>query len=413
MIIATTRDFFSIQGTRDSYNEAKRMYEALNSGENLILVEDDTVHRSTQKNREAMYAFFQKHLNNPGSPEDIRVDIPNEDELQVSTKGQLAYYKDAQSVFTLNRKIAETQKFLLDKSRLDQYAHIKDIPVNAAKYAGINIPASFEQPVFSGRFVKPDYIIEKYLIPGSGDYVLPAIFLTPLTQKKNKTILYLDSEGMEHAVNQDNVVHTFVKEGYPVLVADLPGIGSMGPGYMKGDSYIESVSYNQWFTAVLTGKSFVGLRAEDVIRLVHFIKSNLAGNATISAISSGALCSELLHAAAIETYINEVCLRESFLSYADIVTTRFYKPDYIPFTIAGTLEKYDLPDLMAAISPRDLLVINPRQASGEPANQNKIQKEYAFPDKVYADNSLNNFKVISNQNDIMAINAILSWLRKN
>ena len=39
------------------------------------MVEDDTVHRSTKKNREAMYAFFQKYLDNPGSPEDVDVEL--------------------------------------------------------------------------------------------------------------------------------------------------------------------------------------------------------------------------------------------------------------------------------------------------------------------------------------------------
>jgi hypothetical protein len=77
MIIGTTRDFFSMQGTRESYAEAKGMYETVGAGELLSFVTDDTVHRSTKKNREAMYAFFQKYLDNPGSPEDVEVEVPD------------------------------------------------------------------------------------------------------------------------------------------------------------------------------------------------------------------------------------------------------------------------------------------------------------------------------------------------
>lgn len=61
IILSTTRDFFSIQGTREAYNEAKGMYTTLGLAQNLSMVEDDDEHKSTKKNREAMYAFFRKN----------------------------------------------------------------------------------------------------------------------------------------------------------------------------------------------------------------------------------------------------------------------------------------------------------------------------------------------------------------
>ncbi|MFC2125654.1 alpha/beta hydrolase family protein [Bacteroidota bacterium] len=413
MIITTTRDFFPIQGAKNSYIEAKKMYDAFDAGDMLTMVEDDTVHRSTRNNREAMYGFFQKHLNNPGSPEDIDVEILDPEELQISPKGQLAYFEDAQSVFSLNREIVEKQEALLNKNRHDITNHLKNIPVNATKYAGFDYPISFEKSDFSGRYVKSGYILEKYLIPGSGNYVLPAVLLKPVGHKANKAVLYLDSKGIEHAVNQESIVHGLVQKGYPVFVVDLPGIGSMGPGFMKGDSYIQKVSYNQWFTAVLAGKSNVGLRAEDIIRIVNFINNDIGEFPVISAISSGPLGAELLHAAVIEPEIQEVCLDEAFLSYTGIATTRFYEPGFIPHTVAGTLDTYDLPDLMAALSPRNLLVLNPRQASGEPAKEDEIQKEYAFPFKVYDVNTQNNFNVINTQENDEKIKSLLLWLGEN
>ena len=75
LIMATTRDFFSIQGTRDAFQEAKKAYEAMGKSEYLQMTEDDDIHFSTQKNREAMYAFFQEHLDNPGDSKDYEVDI--------------------------------------------------------------------------------------------------------------------------------------------------------------------------------------------------------------------------------------------------------------------------------------------------------------------------------------------------
>jgi len=98
------------------------------------------------------------------------------------------------------------------------------------------------------------------LVPGSGEYVLPVVLLLPAEPSTKEIILILDTEGMEHAIHQDSLAHAWLETGYSVLLADLPGIGSMGPGFMKGDSYIDSTSYNQWFAALLTGKTNVGLR---------------------------------------------------------------------------------------------------------------------------------------------------------
>ena len=66
LMVTTTRDIFSIAGARDLYSEAKRIYESFSAADHLQMVEDDAPHASTRKNREATYAFFQKHLDNPG-----------------------------------------------------------------------------------------------------------------------------------------------------------------------------------------------------------------------------------------------------------------------------------------------------------------------------------------------------------
>ncbi len=68
LIMATTRDFFSIQGSRETYAELKHAYTIFGKPDNVEITEDENGHGYTKKNREAMYAFFQKHLQLPGSP---------------------------------------------------------------------------------------------------------------------------------------------------------------------------------------------------------------------------------------------------------------------------------------------------------------------------------------------------------
>jgi hypothetical protein len=163
LIVSTTRDFFSIQGTRDSYSEAKKMYAALGKEENLMMVEDGTVHKLTKKNREAIYAFFQNHLNNPGSSEDITINIPSANELKVCNTGQLVTSFGEQSVFSMNKIVVKKQVDGLIQSRRNADKHLENLLTNAKEYSGFSFPDAFGKPVFSGRYIKPNYTIESYV----------------------------------------------------------------------------------------------------------------------------------------------------------------------------------------------------------------------------------------------------------
>ena len=418
LMITTTRDFFSIQGARETFSEAKRFYKALGREDMISMVEDDDVHASTKKNREAMYAFFQKYLNNPGSAVDLDVELLNEKELQVTKTGQLSTSMKSETLYSLNKKTVENQVKKLNISRQKNIKHLDEVIIAAKNLSGFKYPENFGKAIFSGRYVKNGSLhddwqgtLEKYLIPGSGDYMLPLALFKPGEDQKKEVVLFLDAQGMEHAANKDSLMHQILQKGYAVLLFDVPGIGSMGPGYLKGDAYIDHTSYNQWFAGILTNKSIVGLRAEDILRVLHFLKTDHEEFKTISALASGPLGSELLHAAVFENTIQKICLIKPFLSFADIALTREYSPAFIPSTVAGAIEKYDLPDLMAALYPRKLLIMNPLAGSGSLADETAILKNLDFPVNLYTQENLKdhiNFKSYDEHQQMY--DEIIQWL---
>ena len=102
LMITTTRDFFSIQGARETYAEAVRAFAALGEPGNLRMVEDDAPHASTKANREAMYAFFQEALDLPGEVRDEDVALLSPEELRVTATGQVATSLGGETVFSLD-----------------------------------------------------------------------------------------------------------------------------------------------------------------------------------------------------------------------------------------------------------------------------------------------------------------------
>jgi len=301
----------------------------------------------------------------------------------------------------------------LDSKRTDINEHLSGLPQAAAGFTGYASPTDFGREIFSGRYVNSNYRLEKYLIPGSGDYLIPMALFVPEGNDKKEAILLLHEKGKNHAANSDSLAKRLIANGYTVLLGDLPGIGELGPGYLKGDAYIENISYNQWFAGILTGKSIVGLRAEDIGRMAKFVKNTLPDCNSISAISVGVIGSELLHAAVFDGSIEKICLVKPFLGFANIALSHEYSPGYIPSTVAGAINHYDLADLMAALCPRELLVINPLSGNGSMADEKRAGEGFAFPVNVYSQKDRSEeFNFVCRKEQPQVIEEILNWLNK-
>lgn len=383
LIVSTTRDFFSIQGARETYAEVKRAYKVLGQPDNVGMVEDDYEHGYTEKTREGIYAFFQKHLNVPGSQADQKVDYLTQDEMQITPTGQVqsSSFK-GETLFTLNSKKASTQIKQLKQARQNLSQHLPDVMEAASSLSGYRPPKEVGQPVFRGRYNRDGYVVEKYFIKGEGDYIIPYLLMIPAQGSNGKALLYLHPEGKTAQAAPGQAMETFVKEGYVVLAPDLLGIGEMGPGQTRWA--IKNVAYPHWFLSVLTGRSVAGIRAGDVVRLAQTLKSqpNLHVQ-KVAAVAHGSLSSSLLHAAAFDTGISDITLVEPLISYRSMVMTKQYDPSHLLGTVAKALPAYDLPDLAAGLAPSKLLVINPADGSGRPADQPLINQEYAVTRAAY------------------------------
>jgi hypothetical protein len=242
--------------------------------------------------------------------------------------------------------------------------------------------------------------------------MLPVVLYKPVNGFKNEVVLVLDVRGKEFAANKDSLVHALVRNGYAVVLGDVPGIGELGPGYLKGDAYIGKVSYNQWFAGILVGKSIVGLQAQDIVRLAEFAGSQFKEGTALSAVAYGILGSSLLHAAVFNETIGNICLVRAPAVWSDIVMTRLYKPDFIPSAVSGAINEYDLPDLGAALAPRKLLLIDPIAADGEVIESGKGHNYWSFLKSAYSKKSVpEHFRMVSEKDEEQMENLVTDWLK--
>ena len=167
-----------------------------------------------------------------------------------------------------------------------------------------------------------------------------------------------------------------MKRGYIVAAADVLGIGETKNTAARGDT--------DGYTAVLIGRSMVGIRAGDIVRVLNYLKRQTDVNPLkIGAIAFDEMCLALIHAAAFDSSINNISLIGSLISYQSIAMNRFHKigitkrpvsdhwhPVEVDFTwgIASVLTAYDLPDLIGSIAPRKVVLAELRDPMLEPAS---------------------------------------------
>ncbi|MEX2233965.1 MAG: alpha/beta hydrolase family protein [Cyclobacteriaceae bacterium] len=401
----TSRDeYLCLQGAREAYLEAKNAYRALSAEDNLALVEDDSKHWLTPKIREAIYGFFMKHFGMSGDVSEVDVNVYPAEQLMVTKTGQISTSLGGKMVFDVNK--AETSKLIerLQASRKEITSHLSTVVKTAKEISGYAAPTAVEEPFMNGRYQRDGYTVAKYALRGEGEYAIPFLLFVPDDgSATHPGMVYLHPKGKIAEAQPGGEIEKLVRKGFIVAATDILGVGETENTASRGlaDGYM----------AVLIGRSVVGIQAGDIVRIVNYLKSRPdVDEKKIGAIGMGRLCLPLIHAAAFDPSINNISLIGSPVSYRSIVMNRFYRigitvnegggihhPYEVDFSwgIAKVLTGYDLPDLIASIAPRKVLLAGLTDQNMEPASQELISEDMAFPLEAFRHkNAAANIKIL-------------------
>jgi hypothetical protein len=385
------------------YQEISKGYAAFSKEDNFVMVEDHAAHSSTKLNREAIYRFFQKHLSLPGNPLDEEVTILKPEELHVTKTGQIATSVGGETVFSLNKKQADKMYEMIVASRAKNRDHLEVVKTKSASLSGYDVPGKNMEVVYRGSYQRDGYTIGMYALQSEVGYPLPLLLAVPDGDKKYPPVIYIHPEGKEEGITEGGNIERMVRQGYIVASPDLSGIGELQPSVR----FAAEAS----FSAILIGRSIVGIQAADIVRVANFLKA-LPNVSTdhVQAIAFGEECPALLHAAAFERSITNVALVQAPVSYYNITQSKMYDfSQSFNWGVAGALTAYDLPDLAACVAPRKLSFIGLANAKKEPASKDVVMDQMAFPRSVYANDAPANLRMMSlPENGISQI--IADWL---
>jgi hypothetical protein len=362
LICAGTRDAtFDFSGTWEVFRDAKRFFSRLGSPETIDMAAPDAPHGFTLQLREAVTRFMSRWLLGkdvpvreiPSLPDSFTDDelraltLPDwtPEQLQCTPRGQVRLMPGERSVFEINMEVAMALRQLRESrwSGMDEVAKRKAIRETISARADDTTPGIEK----FGIIERDSCTITKVAIAAGDGLKLPALLFVP-KKPGRKATLYLHGTSMKADAAPGGPIEQLVQQGHTVLAAELRGIGETETGLRRkafgagrfGRDNLEIL------TAYLMGKSYVGMRTEDVGRWTRVLKT-MANEVHLLAIGEAAI--PALHAAALDRdAYNSTTLQELIPSWESLVTST-EAVDQSVNTVHGVLRRYDLPDLRKMI----------------------------------------------------------------
>ena len=368
LICAATRDFFDIAGTWDTFRRAKRTYTRLGFSERVDLVEADEKHGFTTHLRVAAVRWMRRWL--LGVDDAITegdLSLLTDTQVRCTPTGQVMLLKDARSVLDLNREIGVE---LAEKRR----AFWKDTPAAEARaavrrIAAIRPLADLPTPDIRnvGESRRGDLRIEKLIIEPERGIVLPALRFTGAKSDAG-VVLYLPGGGKAADAAPGGPIEQWVRKGHVVLAADLRGLGETGaPGKGPRGKFASLIGpgWDDVMIAYMLGRSYVGMRAEDVLVLARHLSASGGGKRSVRLVAVGEAGPPALHAAALEPQLfASVELQRSLVSFTSILDCGVTSGQGAT-VVHGALRTYDLGDLQRLLAGK-ITVRDPVDATGKP-----------------------------------------------
>jgi dienelactone hydrolase len=370
LILSATQDYVPIEGAWDAFRQAKRLYARLGYAERVDLVETDEQHGFSTNLRTGAVRWMRRWLmDRDDAVTEAEWPVEPDEALQCTPDGQVLLMPGARSVFDL---YTERERQLAgERKRLQQELDDEQLREKIRSLAGIRKLEDLPKPEVEARgsLKRAGYRIDKLILRSEPGIELPALRFRPEVAGDGGLYLYLHGEGKQVDAAAGGPIEQLVEAGHTVLAVDLRGSGETRTTPWRYKNALEFAGSNvaEFFIAYMLDKSFVGMRAEDVLVSARFLAEGASDSqpSGVHVIAVGEAGPATLHAVALESeQFASLTLRRSLVSWSDVVCTPLSK-GALANTVHGALSVYDLPDLVSLAGAERVTIWEPVNARGE------------------------------------------------
>lgn len=371
LMCTATHDFFDIDGAWSCFRQAKRFYTRMGFAERVDLVETDAKHGFNTELRVAAVRWMRRWLLNiDDAVTEPDFPVAGDEQLRCTPRGQVMLLDGARTTYDLNvelddrlageRKMfwkqAEQQQALAKVRQISGIRSLADLP---------NCECATAATTDFGNGHK----LHKLILRPEPGIALPALAFIP-EKRTGDAYLYLNADGKHADAGADGPIAKLVDEGHAVLALDIRGFGETGRSgsSKRGIAGHIGPQWKDFYLAYLLGKSFLAMRAEDILVGARFLTTFEAGGKPnrVHLISIGRVGPPALHAAALEPDLFvSVSLHNCLGSWASVLREPMATNQF-ENVVHGALKTYDLPDLIATMPKEKVTVTGPLGPTEQP-----------------------------------------------
>jgi cephalosporin-C deacetylase-like acetyl esterase len=366
-IVAFETDFFPIGGAKWTFEEARRIYSLFGKESNLRLIHGQGGHCNLGPVTDQLMSFLMSHLF-PGettAKKFERVRLDNFDKLTVTPTGQVSTSLNSLIVEAIARRdatarMAKPQVISSRDSLLELQSRVR---ADIRQLAGVTADEKQVPRIVSSLLKQAkDYRTDSLKIESEPGIVLRGVVGIPGSGGSHPAIVWMEPTPVE-AISQSPEFIRLVRAGNLVAAfhpRDVLGEPQSGPEQLALGLYMPEL-----LRAIVVGKTIVGMRVDDVVRVVNWLCTrNDVDQQKLSIYGKGGLGMVALHAAAIDGRVGRIILENGLLSYRTALEAGLHK-NLSESVIPSVLTRYDTPQLMQAVFPRPIVLINPANAMGQ------------------------------------------------
>lgn len=367
-IVAFEKDFFPIDGAKSTFTEARRIYSLYGTEKNLRLVHGQGGHCNLGPVTDQLMSFLLSNLfpgKTPGVAKFRQLRPSDPDRLTVTPTGQVSTSLDSLTVEAIARrdaaKLAANARVIADRDALSQLQSA--VRADVRRLTGMTADETQLPKATLTLLTQADgYRTESVTLESEPGVVLQGVVGIPAAGGAHPTVVWMEPTPVD-AISRSLDFTRLVQAGNLVLAFHPRGVLGEPPG---GPEQLALGHYMpELLRAIVVGKTIVGMRVDDVVRVINWLSTrDDVDPKQILLYGKGGLGMTALHAVAIDGRIGGVFLENSLLSYRTALDAGLHK-NLSEVVIPGVLTRYDTPQLMQAVFPRPVTLINPSNAMGQ------------------------------------------------
>jgi dienelactone hydrolase len=375
LVLPSARDFFGtyspnyIASGVEEFEKLKKVYGVLGHGDRIGWADSPLPHGLGYHVRLAIYNWFQRWLKNASAVTEEPPVAPEPDAALFAAEGSTVRALGGETPFSMARRRPVRRSAV----PLDRLLGVSPDKPRAA---------SLRKTEF--RRVT----VEAIEVPSAPKVWIPGYLFQPKSGTPKQLIVIVDAAGRAQW-QEDALYDELASSGHAVCAVDVRGIGDLTPEFGRGAARhngSHSTEQHYAWASLILGKPLLGQRVTDILAVVHALRgrAEFAGRRVLVA-ARGILTPAAQFAAVLDPGIDRLFLSGGLVSFGNVMETEEYlgggyarsQTDLFGSFVPRLLLHTDLPDVVAKLAPRRVVIAGALNAAGKRMDAAEVRRIYA------------------------------------